>query len=75
MGDTLDISKQIRSIYTMFSILNVKFGGSTKIVISLLFQSYCTNRYCSHLWWDYRHDMYKSSQIFFENNVLYFNAL
>ena len=47
--------------------LNVKFGCCTKIVKSLLFQSYCTNLYCSHLWWNYRRDMYKKIMVAYNN--------
>ena len=54
MDDTLGISKQMRSIYA-------------KIVKSLLFQSYCTNLYCSHLWWNYRRDMYKKIMVAYNN--------
>ena len=32
MDDTLDISKQMRSIYARSNLLNVKFGSSTKFV-------------------------------------------
>ena len=67
MDDTLDISKQMRSIYARSNMLNVKFGCCTKIVKSLLFQSYCTNLYCSHLWWNYRRDMYKKIMVAYNN--------
>ena len=69
MDDTLDISKQMRSIYARSNMLNVKFGYCTKIVKSLLFQSYCTNLYCSHLWWNYRRDMYKKIMVAYNNCV------
>ena len=36
MDDTLDISKQMRSIYARSNMLNVKFGCCTKIVKSLI---------------------------------------
>ena len=67
MDDSLDIKKQMRNIYVRCNMLNVKFGCCTKNVKALLFQSYCTNLYCSHLWWDYRRDIYRKLMVAYNN--------
>ena len=68
MDDSLDISKQMRSIYARSNMLTVKFGCCTRIVKTVLFQAYCTNLYCAHLWWDYKLDMYKKIMVAYNNS-------
>jgi hypothetical protein len=52
--DDGDIAKQLRSLYARGNILIKSFSKCSPEVKILLFKTYCTNFYCSHLWQCYR---------------------
>ena len=44
-------------------MLLAKFSHCTSSVKATLFQSYCENVYCSHLWWNYGWEIYKIIEV------------
>ena len=61
-NDSTDVKKQNRSLYTKANMLLAKFSHCTP-----LFQSYCENMYCSHLWWNYDREIYKRIEVAYNN--------
>ena len=53
MKDDCDINRQIRSFYSRGNIVIKCFRHCSDEVKSLLFKTYCSNMYCSHLWSKY----------------------
>ena len=51
--DDKDIHRQASAMYVRNNTLYRKFGMCTNLVKKFLFKSYCSNLYCSHLWWHY----------------------
>jgi hypothetical protein len=49
-NDQCDITRQLRAIYARGNILIRKFSKCSNDVKLELFNSHCTNLYCSHLW-------------------------
>ena len=66
-SDSVDIKKQMRNVYARANMLNAKFFNSSNDVKSMLFQAYCTNIYCTHLWWNYTCDVYKKFVVAYNN--------
>ena len=48
-------------------MLNIKFNRCTDDVKSKLFEAYCSNAYCSHLWWNYNSEAYKKFVVAYNN--------
>ena len=61
-NDSTDVKKQNRSLYTKANMLLAKFSHCTP-----LFQSYCENMYCSHLWWNYGREICKRIEVAYNN--------
>ena len=66
-NDSTDVKKQIRSLYARANMLLAKFSHCTSSVKAILFQSYCANMYCSHLWWNYGREIYKRIEVAYNN--------
>ena len=44
-----------------------KFSHCTSSAKATLFQSYFANMYCSHLWWNYGREIYKTIEVAYNN--------
>ena len=51
LSDNGDIKKTLRGIYARANVLIRKFSNCSTRVKKQLFQAFCTNFYCTHLWW------------------------
>ena len=65
--DSVAIKEQMKSIYARANMLNIKFNRCTDDVKSKLFQAYCSNVYCSQLWWNYNSETYKKFVVAYNN--------
>ena len=74
-NDQDDIKRQIRSIYIKCNMLSIKFYMCSVEVKTKLFQAYCTNFYCSQLWWDYTKQVYNKVRVAFNNGFRRFMGL
>ena len=59
LSDYVEISKQIRILYTRSNKLLRMFSYCTIDVKKELFRSYCSSLYCCALWSDYRKATYR----------------
>ena len=50
LKDNKDILRELRSLYIRGNILVKTFKHCSNVVKTLLFKTYCTSFYCSHLW-------------------------
>ena len=71
LSDNADIKKQLGSIYCRANVLIRKFHDCTASVKCLLFKSFCTNIYCSELWWQYNISNYKKIKVAYNNSLRY----
>ena len=69
-SDDVEISKQIRTLYTRSNKLLQMFSYCTIDVKKELFRSYCSYLYCCALWSDYRKATYKKLTDIAFNNIL-----
>ena len=53
LNDNDDIKRTLRGIYARANMLSRKFYHCSFDTKRLLFQTYCTNFYCTQLWWSY----------------------
>ena len=66
-NDDYDITRQLRSIILRTNILLRTFSRCSIEVMLHLFQSFCTNLYCSHLWHIYTKAQLKKLRITYNN--------
>ena len=52
-NDDLDIVRQLKSVILRTNILMRTFSSCSVEVKLVLFKSYCSNLYCSHLWYNF----------------------
>ena len=69
LSDNGDIKKTLRGIYARANVLIRKFSNCSTRVKKQLFQAFCTNLYCTHLWWSY------SKETLLKTTVAYNNSL
>ena len=67
LKDDLDISRQYKKLYAQGNTLVRKFAGCSDSVKAVLFMSYCTPLYCSHLWSSYTKGAYNKLRIAYNN--------
>ena len=72
LTDDLDIKRTIRGIYTRSNILIRKFYFCSFTVKQRLFQSYCTNFYCTQLWYKYSAASLNKVRVAFNNSCRHF---
>ena len=53
-SDDLDLSRQMRAIYTRGNMLIKNFKSCSDDVKLQLFKTYCSNLYCGQLWSTYK---------------------
>ena len=75
LTDELDIKRTIRGIYTRSNILIRKFNFCSFTVKQQLFQSYCTNFYCTQLWYKYSAASLNKIRVAFNNSCRHFYRL
>ena len=71
LKEDTDIKRQIKSIYSRGNILIRKFRGCTNDIKCLLFQSFCTNFYCSSLWSSFNMSTIHNAKVAFNNVFRY----
>ena len=59
MDDEYDINRQIRGLFTRGNIIIKCFRHCSEDVKILLFKTYCSNMYCSHLWSNYKTNVFR----------------
>lgn len=69
LSDKLDVRNQICNLYVRGNTKRKRFSYSSQWAKCLLFQSYCTNRYCSSLWANY--PLYMISKIKVAYNMVF----
>jgi len=72
LTDELDIKRTIRGVYTRSNILIRKFNFCSFTVKQQLFQSYCTNFYCTQLWYKYSAASLNKIRVAFNNSCRHF---
>ena len=60
--------KTLRGLYARANILIRRFSHCTKDMKLVLFQAFCTNLYCTQLWWDYSKDTLRKTRIAFNSS-------
>ena len=70
--DVQDMQRQLRSIYVKCNMLIYRFNSCTPEVKVQLFQSYCSNFYCSHLWNCYTQAILNKVKIAFNKGFRHF---
>ena len=66
--DNFDITRQMRSLYARANMLSIHFSQCSPAVKKILFTSYCSNMYCSQLWWTYNVNMYNKLKVAYNNS-------
>ena len=54
MSDADDMTRQLRSFYARINFIIRNFNACSLEVKQLLFNTFCTNMYCAHLWCGYK---------------------
>ena len=72
LSDDTDIRKTLRGIYARSNMLIRKFYHCNDLVKQTLFQTYCTNFYCTQLWWCYTEKSINKVRVAFNNSCRYF---
>ena len=72
LNDNMDIKRTIRGIYARSNMLVRKFSHCTYLVKQHLFETYCTNFYCTQLWWSYTQECLRKVRVAFNNSCRYF---
>ena len=67
MCDGADMRRQCRAIYAKGNLLLRKFRKCSDSVKTKLFNAYCTNLYCCHLWSNYSSRMYRDVKVAYNN--------
>ena len=57
--DDSDIFRQVKALYARGNLLVRRFKKCSEEVKTFLFKTYCSNNYCSHLWFNYRRESFK----------------
>ena len=70
-SDDADIKRQRKSIYAKGNILIRKFRNCTENIKDQLFQSYCSNFYCSSLWSSHAKSTLQSANVAYNNVYRY----
>ena len=70
LHDNGDMKKTLRGIYARGNMLIRKFSNCSDTVKQMLFQTYCTNFYCSHLWWNYTKESMRKVVVAFNNSYI-----
>ena len=70
LGDNEDVRKSLRGVYARANILIRRFSHCSKDVKLVLFQTFCTNLYCTQLWWNYSKDTLRKTRIAFNNSFI-----
>ena len=65
--DDDDIKRQMRSLYIRGNFLFRKFAYCSSHVKVRLFQSFCTNLYCCHLWSNFKISSYNKIRVAYNN--------
>ncbi len=68
LSDNNDIKRTLRGIYARANMLIRKFYFCSDTVKRTLFRTYCTNFYCTQLWWTYTKEVLRKVQIAFNNS-------
>ena len=71
LKDDEDLKRQMKSIYCKGNTLLRKFGKCSDTVKIQLFQSFCSNLYCAHLWNDYKSTSFKQVEVSYNNVFRY----
>ena len=71
LKDDDDLRRQMKSIYCKGNTLLRKFGKCSEAVKIQLFQSFCSNMYCAHLWNSYRRTSFKQVEVSYNNVFRY----
>ena len=66
--DNDDVSKTLRGIYARANMLIRRFSYCSTAVKRVLFQTFCTNFYCTQLWWSYTKSTLRKTKIAFNNS-------
>ena len=67
LQDNEEMLKQVRKLYIRANVFLRKFTACSDDIKLQLFQSYCTNVYCAHLWGDYNLYVYKKVKVAYNN--------
>ena len=67
--DNGDIQKTLRRIYARGNVLIRRFSNCSQRVKFMLFQSFCTNFYFTHLWWSYSRETLRKTTVAFNNTL------
>ena len=67
LGDKAEIESQLRNFYARSNYLIRKFYFCTHATKLLLFQSFCTSFYLSHLWYRYPEYIYRRFKVAYNN--------
>ena len=68
-NDDLDILRQLRSVILRSNILLRTFHRCSTDVKLCLFQSYCANMYCSHLWFNFTKRRMNRLRVSYNNSM------
>ena len=68
LHDNDDIKRTIRGIYARGNMLMRRFYNCSESVKCMLFRTYCTNFYCTQLWWSYSRQTIRKIQVAFNNS-------
>ena len=67
LNDNNYMNRQLRSLYARANTLLRKFSKCSISVKLTLFQSYCSNAYCSHLWANYTKATFNKLKVAYNN--------
>ena len=72
LQDNEEIKRQIRSIYCRSNMLIRDFHFCNEDVRKLLYSTFCSNLYCTQLWWCYNNAMFNKVKVAFNNGFRIF---
>jgi len=70
-NDNEEMLKQVRGIYAKCNTILRKFKFCSQPVKLRLFQAYCTNFYCAHLWSSYNGQVFNKLKVAYNNAFRY----
>ena len=65
----MDIKKHIRGLYARANMLSRRFFHCSPEVKMTLFRSYCTNFYCTQLWFNYSKETMRKLCVAYNNTI------
>ena len=68
-SDNMDIKKHIRGLYARANMLSRRFFHCSPEVKMTLFRSYCTNFYCTQLWFNYSKETMRKLCVAYNNTI------